>query len=96
VRARLGRTAEADYLVRDVVARRHKTAQPDSIRLADDLAIIGCNLLGWARWSEAEPALRECPAIREQATPDYWVRYDATSLLGAALPGQNASSRPGR
>ena len=41
-----------------------------------------------SRWSEAEPLLREALAIREKATPDDWARYDAMSLLGAALLGQ--------
>jgi hypothetical protein len=37
---------------------------------------------------EAEPLLREGLAIREKATPDDWRRYDAMSMLGAALLGQ--------
>ena len=84
----LGRWAEAERLLRDVLARRRKTDPPDSPLLADDLADLGRDLLMQARWSEAEPLLRESLAIREKATPDDWQRYDAMSLLGGALLGQ--------
>ena len=32
--------------------------------------------------------MRECLAIRAKADPDDWSRYDAMSLLGAAILGQ--------
>ena len=33
--------------------------------------------------------MREAAAIRSRATPDDWRRYDAMSLLGGVLLGQN-------
>src|SRR5262249_52661687 len=54
----------------------------------DDLAPLGRNLLRQARWSEAEPLLREALAIRAQAAPEDWSRYDAMSLLGGSLLGR--------
>ena len=84
----LGRWAEAEHLLRDVLARRRKSVQPDSPLLAGDLAALGRNLLMQSRWSEAEPILREGLAIREKAVPDDWSRYDAMSQLGGALLGQ--------
>jgi serine/threonine protein kinase/tetratricopeptide (TPR) repeat protein len=84
----LGRRAEAESLYRDIVARRRRTNKPDSPLLAGDLAGLGRLLLEQSRWSEAEPLLRECLAIRAKATPDEWVRYDAMSLLGGSLLGQ--------
>jgi hypothetical protein len=41
-----------------------------------------------AQCSQAEPLLREALAIRVQATPDDWRRYEAMSLLGGSLVGQ--------
>jgi hypothetical protein len=40
------------------------------------------------KWSEAEPILRECLAIREKAQPDHWSTFNAQSMLGGALLGQ--------
>jgi serine/threonine protein kinase len=85
----LGRCDEAERLDRDVMARRRKTEEPDSPHLAEDLVALGHHLLEKARWSEAEPMLREGLAIREKVTPDDWRRYEAMSLLGGALLGQD-------
>jgi hypothetical protein len=41
-----------------------------------------------ARWTEAEPLLRECLAIRAKAAPDDWSRFNTMSLLGEALLGR--------
>jgi hypothetical protein len=74
------------------MARRRKTAPPDSPLLADDLAGLGRNLVEQGRWSEAEPLLRESIAIRTAAFPDDWRRFESLSLLGAALAGQGRSA----
>ena len=39
-------------------------------------------------WTEAEPLLRECLAIRELKEPDDWRTFNTKSLLGGALLGQ--------
>ena len=39
-------------------------------------------------WTEAEPLLRECLAIREKTQPDVWPTFNTQSLLGGALLGQ--------
>ena len=85
----LGRWDEAEVLHRDVLARRRRTDPPDSPLLAEDLALLGRNLLAQSRCSEAEPLLRECLVILAKARPDDWGRYDAMSLLAGALLGQN-------
>ena len=41
-----------------------------------------------SRWSEAEPILRECLAIRDKVIPDLWQRFNTMSQLGGALLGQ--------
>jgi tetratricopeptide (TPR) repeat protein len=40
------------------------------------------------RYTEAEPLLRECLAIREKKAPDTWRRFATMSLLGGAVLGQ--------
>jgi len=49
---------------------------------------IGLELLTQEKWTEAEPLLRECLAIREKKEPDVWSTFDTKSLLGGALLGQ--------
>ena len=41
-----------------------------------------------AKYSEAEPLLRESLAIREKTQPDVWTTFNTKSLLGGALLGQ--------
>ena len=82
----MGRTPNA--MRRDSLARRRKIAPPDSPFAGRRPAALGSNLLEQAKWSEAEPVLRECLAIRDKAMPDDWRRFNAMSLLGGALLGQ--------
>jgi hypothetical protein len=56
--------------------------------LAGTLAPLGLILLDQRRWSEAEPVLRECLAIRQRARPDDWSTFNTHSQLGGALLGQ--------
>jgi tetratricopeptide (TPR) repeat protein/tRNA A-37 threonylcarbamoyl transferase component Bud32 len=91
----LGRRAEAEPLRRDVLERRRKTPSSDDLDLAGDLAGLGRNLVKQQKWSEAEPILRECLAIRERAVPGEWPRFDAMSLLGGALLGRGRHAEAG-
>jgi hypothetical protein len=50
--------------------------------------LLGLALLKQSKWSEAEPMLRECLAIREAKTPDVWVTFNTRSMLGGSLLGQ--------
>ena len=83
----LGRRAEAEALRRETLAVRRRTTPGNSPMLAADLDGLGHNLLEQKRWSEAEPLLRECLAIREAKLADDWRRFDALGLLGAARMG---------
>ena len=56
--------------------------------LAGMLAQIGLGLLEQKKWTEAEPLLRECLAIREKKEPDDWRTFNTSPLLGGALLGQ--------
>ncbi len=60
----------------------------DSPAYAGALAPLGLNLLHQKKWTDAEPLLRECLAIREKTQPDVWSTFDTKSRLGGALLGQ--------
>jgi tetratricopeptide (TPR) repeat protein len=83
-----GTPDEADRLSRDLLQRLRKKDAPKSAATAAWLAMLGNVLLKQQQYVAAEPILRECLAIREQALPDHWLRYYALSLLGGALLGQ--------
>jgi eukaryotic-like serine/threonine-protein kinase len=83
-----GRWVDAEPLFRDTLDRRRKREKPNSPLLAGDLANLGRNLLKQSKWSEAEPLLRESLAIRVQAIPDDYRRFNTASQLDGALLGQ--------
>ena len=51
------------------------------------LGQLGLSLLQMKKWTEAEPLLRECLAIREKSQPDDWSTFYTKSMLGGALAG---------
>jgi hypothetical protein len=55
---------------------------------AGGLASLGVSLLERQKWIDAEPVLRECLALREKEGPDDWTTFNARSMLGGALLGQ--------
>ena len=63
-------------------------AGADSTAHAGELAALGLNLLNQKKWTEAEPVLKECLAVREQKQPDAWSTFNTKSSLGGALLGQ--------
>jgi len=63
-------------------------AGADSLPYAGELALLGMNLLQQKKWTDAEPVLRECLAIREKKQPDAWTTFNMQSMLGGALLGQ--------
>ena len=71
-----------------MLTHRRKVEKTDSPVLAGVLAQIGNNLLKQAKWSEAEPMLRECLAIRDKVVPDDWSRFNTMNQLGGALLGR--------
>jgi hypothetical protein len=47
-----------------------------------------CSMLQAKAFTDAEPLLRKCLAIREKTQPDLWTTFNTQSLLGGALLGQ--------
>jgi tetratricopeptide (TPR) repeat protein len=83
-----GKTTEFADLLRERLPEARKALPKDSPQLAGMLAQLGLNLLQQKKWSEAEPLLRECLAIREKTQSDMWSTFNTQSLLGGALLGQ--------
>src|SRR5262249_2464657 len=75
-----------------------KQLRRDTPRLAARLSQVSLNLLRCAQHAEAETLLRECLAIREKIEPDAWTTFNARSLLGWSLLGQqkDAQAEPQR
>ena len=90
----LGRWAEAEPLCARQPGPPPPARRPADSLSASDLADLGGNLLKQGKWSEAEPLLRECLAIREKVLPDDWPRFHAMSLLGGALWARAGTPRP--
>ena len=65
--AKAGENAKLANLLQEQLAEVRKTLPKDSPQLAGLLAQIGLSLLEQKKWTEAEPLLRECLAIREKA-----------------------------
>src|SRR5262249_38713560 len=52
------------------------------------MAELGQFMLKGRKYTEAEPLLRQCLAIREKQQPDKWTTFSTKSLLGGSLLGQ--------
>jgi hypothetical protein len=81
----LYRWSDAEAMFRDTLTRRPKSVGTNSPLLAGDLALLAHNLILQSRFSEAEPLLRACLAIRQKVALDDWRHYEAMSLLGGTL-----------
>jgi tetratricopeptide (TPR) repeat protein/tRNA A-37 threonylcarbamoyl transferase component Bud32 len=86
--AKAGRSAEAGALIKEILADARKVLPKDSPQLARLLARNASALLQATAFTEAEPLLRECLAIRAKAEPDAWTTFNTRSELGGALLGQ--------
>jgi tetratricopeptide (TPR) repeat protein len=79
----------ADAWAQKWLAAVKEQAGADSTAYAEALAMQGRILLRRQNCDRAEVALRESLAIFEHRLPDDWRTFNATSLLGGALLGQN-------
>ena len=83
-----GENAKLADLLQEQLTEARRIMPKDSPQLAGMLAQIGLGLLVQKQWTEAEPLLRECLAIREKTQPDLWSTFNMKSMLGGALLGQ--------
>ena len=82
-----GRHAEADDVYREWVQNLRARLKVDDPELAAALAMRAEIMLRIKRFTDAEPVLRECLAIREKRTPDEWRTFNARSMLGRQSAG---------
>jgi serine/threonine protein kinase len=80
-----GKLEQALALTNEQLEQARRGTPVKSVRMSNALANCGSRLLKFKAWSEAEPVLRECVAIRETNEPDSWRRFNACSMLGEAL-----------
>lgn len=78
-----GASTEASHPVRHGEALKQKEGA-DSLPYAEELALLGANLLEQKRWKEAEAVLRESLAIRQKKEPDIWTTFE-TRVSGRRL-----------
>lgn len=82
----LSRWAEVSDVLRQKIDLLRNTNPPSA--LASDLALLGMYQGYQKKYSDAEPYLRECLAIREKTQPDAWSTFNTKSMIGGALLGQ--------
>ncbi len=86
--AMAGEKTKLADLIQEQLHEARKTLPKDSPQLAGLFSQIGLSLVQQKKWTDAEPLLRECLAIREKTQPDAWSTSNTKSLLGGALLGQ--------
>ena len=75
-------------LFEETLKLRKAKLGPDHPDTAGTMASLGSLLIEKRLFTEAEPLLRECLAIREKTKPDDWRTFNTRRLLGSALLGQ--------
>jgi serine/threonine protein kinase/tetratricopeptide (TPR) repeat protein len=83
-----GNRQAAALVARELAAAARKRLAKDTPRLGDKLVQLSRPLLRAGAFADAEALLREALAIREKSQPMAVGRYNAMSLLGGALLGQ--------
>ena len=89
VLGREGRLAEAEALYQAEVAGMLARLPADDLQTASALADLSSTLLAEGRFADAEPPARLAVAIREEKLPEDWATFNARSILGGTLLGQN-------
>jgi hypothetical protein len=79
---------KAEFLSRELLPVQKQKSGGDSPAYAGALATLGLNLLHQKKWTDAEPLLHECLAIRETKEPEDWRTFNTKSMLGGSLLGQ--------
>jgi hypothetical protein len=85
---RANRLPDGEKLLREALARQKQATGAEGLETAGAMAVLGQNLLGQKKWTDADEVLRECLTIRQKQIPDDWRTSNARSMLGEALLGQ--------
>jgi serine/threonine protein kinase/tetratricopeptide (TPR) repeat protein len=93
---KMGQPARGEPLLRELVDFWKERAGADSPRYADQLAMLGWNLMRQKHGADAEAVLRVCLAIRQQKAPEAWTTFSAQAVLGEALLVQKKYSEAER
>jgi serine/threonine-protein kinase len=83
-----GDPASAERFLRSALAIQTKTLPARDVDTALTLAALGRCMLAFDQGRDAESLLRESVSIQMEKQPDHWRRYEAVSLLGAALAAE--------
>ncbi len=83
-----GRFVEAEPLLCAGIEGARKRFGAGDARTAGFMAVLGLSHIQHSKWTEAEPVLRECLAIREKLQPEEWNTFNTRSQLGGSLLGQ--------
>jgi tetratricopeptide (TPR) repeat protein len=83
-----GQFAKAEPLYREALETARKQHGKASLPVVRILDSLGLNLLKQRKYAAAEPVLRECVMSGERIGPDNWARFNAESMLGGSLLGQ--------
>lgn len=84
----LGDTEGTEEFHRQLLSARSAQPLPDPMDVAVSLDDLGSILIEHKKYSEAEPHLQECLALRMATGEQDWRLANTKSLLGAALAGQ--------
>jgi tetratricopeptide (TPR) repeat protein len=85
----LGEFSELEAIHRERLEVLRVLLPADDPELAIGVAELAATLLEEKKFAEAEPLARECLALRQKHRPGDWRTFNARSMLGAALLGQN-------
>ncbi len=85
---RAGKKEQAAALLKELLADARTQLPKESPQLAAQLESIALSRWRAGDFTEAEPLLQECLAIREKTEPDEWMTFSTKSQLGGALSGQ--------
>ncbi len=85
---RAGETDQSVSYLKEMIEEVRGLGRPDNLELAGLLSETGQILFGQKKFTEAEPMIRECLAIRAKVEPDGWGTSSTRSLLGGVLLGR--------
>ena len=88
VHRKMGTPHRTEPVLREFVAFLREHPGPQSADYAKQLGVLAKNLLDQKKYAETEAFARACLTIRAKNSPDEWTTFDAQSVVGAAMLGQ--------